>query len=123
MNTKEKRTTRCNLHISSSIVLRVDNYSSVNGLSRSQSVAELLSLGLDADSAGIESMAQSSQQIRKDIQSLRSLVVASIDSGDVAAVVGLRVLAGQEIEADQFSEVFVESRRIAGRLKQLKKQS
>lgn len=121
---QENGEVRFTARIPPDLVRRVESFASSTSISRNQALVELVRLGLDADTAGIETSLQIQAQIKRELQSLRGLVVAAIDSGDAAtaAVLSHQVRAGL-IEGDQISSNFISIRGILPKLKQLKKQS
>ncbi|HKI62007.1 MAG TPA: hypothetical protein VKA31_06915 [Mariprofundaceae bacterium] len=88
---------RANLRLPSDVVRRVDEFASRSCISRTQAVTELLHLGLDGELAGLESCLQIQAQLHRELQSLRGLVVAVMDSSDTACALTLMQMVGSGV--------------------------
>jgi len=116
-------TVRRNLYLSPEVVGRVEEFASRNSISTSRGAELLLQLGLDAELSGAESMIAISNKLSSELNSLRGLVVASIDAADTSCALQLSAMgkAGL-IKQGDISHVFSTSRKHAkNQIKQMKK--
>jgi len=121
----QKNKPRINIRIDASLMKKLDRWASDAGISRSSAVSELLSIGMDSDTAGLESALSMQQQIRKEISSMRALIAESVTSSDTTAALHLSQMADSgAIAHDQIIAVFIKARQIArAKLKSAKKSS
>lgn len=116
----EKRLT---IRLSSSLVRRVDAFAASCSVSRTKAVEELLSLGLDADTAGVETALQVQSQVKRELNSLRGLVAAAVDAADTSCMLSLfQMIHDKDIKSDEALSTFAKARGQVCRLYQVKKQ-
>jgi len=116
---------RVNLRLDHKLVNRVDNFAMQNSISRSKAIDELLSLGLDGEIAGVESILSIQSKLARDLQSMRGLIAASIDAADTSSALSLVLqIQSGNLNPDQVSDIFLKSRKIAKtKIKKMKKES
>lgn len=109
---------RMTLRLPSGVTKRLDEWAARNSVSRTQAVAELCQLGLDGELAGLESQLALQQQLKRELQGLRGLIVAAIDSADTACLIGL--IGQVRAELLEQADVVSDFRKIRERLPLLK---
>ena len=114
-------TKRANMYLPVKLLARVDGWARDNGTSRTAAIETLLMLGLDSDSAGLETALAMHARTKKELQSLRGLIVASIDAADTGVAMQV-LLAGQrdEIKHGEAKELYRQAREAGRKLKRLK---
>lgn len=114
---------RFTARIPAEVVRRIEAFASTTGISRNTALVEVVRLGLDADTAGVETALQVQAQVKRQLQSLRGLVVACVDAADMAVAASLahQVNAGV-IKPDQIRGQYASIRKALPVFKQMKKQ-
>jgi len=114
---------RLTIRLPADLVRRVDAFSASCSVSRTKAIEKLLALGLDADTAGVETALQIQAQLKRELNSLRGLVVAAVDGADTLAMLHLmQLIRDGDIEQGEALSTFFKARQQIGKLKQVKKQ-
>jgi len=115
-----------NINMTDGLLKMIDKFKKDNALvSRSDAVEQLIILGLDADTCGIESSIIQSKRLTKAIDNVASLVRESIRSADTASALSFYAQIERGIVSiEQFTEIYPKAKKLAiGEIAKLKKKT
>jgi len=118
---KNSEKTRCNLRLSAALVDQIDMWAKANSVSRTSAIESLLSLGMDANKSGVESLMAMDESIKKQMNWMRKLCIDSIEAADTSAVLSAILSAKSGVvQPSEIADLYRQARSMLPKLQAMK---